>query len=1838
MWHRRLFFSFLVLALLVTYNPYWEWGSVQAAPKQPPKKKVEVTDLRTANSKTFVKPDGKTYVTETYLEPIHFKEKGQWTPIDNTIRSKWMDAHHVYTNGSNQFKVGFAKTTEDKTSAVKFQVGTGTIEFLPVDAQTTDAVVKGDTLTYPNIYEGTDLVYTVTGTGIKEEWHIKKKLSRSTFSTELRLLHLQPKENKDGSISLLDDKGKVVSFIPKPTVTDAKGATTASIQYKLRTDKGQTFLDVVVDEKWLQDKKRAFPIVVDPTLVVQGAQTTFDTFVAGGTAHQNSNFQSDISLYAGTDPTYGITRSLLQFQLSPLLSGAKIQSAKFSLNQHVTNTNTAAVDVHPVTSKWGSGTATWANQPTIGTKISSTSVRLTGSYDFDVTSLAKDWYSGAKSNYGVMLKQATESSDRKGFRSSDYATTPAEKPKLTITYTIEPLGEEDFWTTIDSNLNTYNGNYYVSETDVSIEGRGPKLEIVRSYNSRAGTAGIFGANWTSNLEQKITDSGDGPLLYQDADGTNHTFTPPVSGNGVYDHPAGVYLDLYKNSDGTYTIIDKDQTIYKFKSTGQLWQIVDANKNVWSLGYTNNLPTSITDASGRMIALAYDADNRVQTVTDLANRKVVYGYDADSNLKTVTHKDADGSTLSVDTYGYDAAHQLTTITDPNQNAETIGYTNNKVTAMSHPITVNGTVETAATTVSYDTANNITTVTDPKNHVTTYTHNDNGNVVKTVQDPNGLGYQTVYTYDDKNNLSETKDANTNAVNGTAKTVYTYDNNGNILTETNPLNEKTTTTYDAKNNPITETDPEGNKTTNEFDDGSNETATTDAASKSSATKYDAHGNVTEETAQMSPGNNLVLNSSFELDRNADGWADNWSKVPAGSAAITWDPNGLTTDGITLGKRSIKITNPTTTTAVTSDRIAYDPNKTYVISGYAKTSAAAGKAMIYVFGFNTTTGTYKPISSSYITGTQETTRLHVVIEPEDMPVGTTQLEIRGYTTAGSGSYWFDGLQVEEGFYGAYNTLENSSFERDTDPADSIPDRWFLQGNISAGDGLQTVEKHNGSKAVKLVGDPDLFKTVYQDVKLSGVAGASFTISGFSKVTNPTPGKVYGYIINTYNASNVLQEKFTYNFDSSKSHDWQHLAATIKTTKPFDNIRVYYEYSQQTGTAWFDTAKVTIGSITTQHTYDVNKNYETKTTDAIGNTVEKTYDAMGNTKTEKVDSDATTFGYDGLNRLSQVTDALTHVTKYEYDKNGNKTKVTNAKNKETTYEYNQIDKVKKATDALSRSTLFDYDKNGNLTKETKADGHMVEYQYNAVDRQSAIQYDGTDRYTFEYDPNGNVTKETDKSSNQVTTFTYDADNKLKTKNEGNNNNVTYTYDKNGNVTQRKHVAGSTTLTHDNTYNALDQLTKIQENTSTRATFTYDEADRVASKKNADGTVSLYKYDGAGNLIQQVNYNATGTILDSFNYVYDTKGRIQSVTSHAGTTSYEYDELDQLKKETHADGTTYVYTYDEVGNRLTLTKTPAGGTATTTTYTYDDANQVATVNGTAYTHDANGNLTSDGNKTYVYDNEDRLIAVKDSNGNTIASFTYDSKGMRKTMTTGSETITFHYNEDNNVVYETNSSNQVVASYTWDENHPVSMTRGGKTYFYQLNGHGDVVALTDGTTGAVVNTYDYDAFGNVIGQTGTVVNPYTYAGYRFDKESGLYYLQARYYDSKLGRFLTQDSFEGDQELPITQNLYIYSYNNPGHLIDPDGKNPVIIRWLIQAAQALLSRYGIRVSYHVGLRMKQRFISPKQVANAVKYGRRYFDPSYKSIVYYYRGVAVTKIGRTITTVYRGFKSRWKNLNKN
>ena len=142
-----------------------------------------------------------------------------------------------------------------------------------------------------------------------------------------------------------------------------------------------------------------------------------------------------------------------------------------------------------------------------------------------------------------------------------------------------------------------------------------------------------------------------------------------------------------------------------------------------------------------------------------------------------------------------------------------------------------------------------------------------------------------------------------------------------------------------------------------------------------------------------------------------------------------------------------------------------------------------------------------------------------------------------------------------------------------------------------------------------------------------------------------------------------------------------------------------------------------------------------------------------------------------------------------------------------------------------------------------------------------------------------------------------------------------------------------------------------------------------------------------------------------------------------------------------------------------------------------------------------------------------------------------------------------------------------------------TYEYMYNAHGDVVTLlTDGT---IVATYYYDSFGNILEQTGNVSNSILYAGYQYDVETGLYYINARMYDPVTARFLQADTYLGSLNDPLSLNLYTYCLNNPHKYVDPSGHS-VLLAFLLVVA----------VSFAVGAGMEyinQRFIEQRDVIN-------------------------------------------------
>ena len=192
-------------------------------------------------------------------------------------------------------------------------------------------------------------------------------------------------------------------------------------------------------------------------------------------------------------------------------------------------------------------------------------------------------------------------------------------------------------------------------------------------------------------------------------------------------------------------------------------------------------------------------------------------------------------------------------------------------------------------------------------------------------------------------------------------------------------------------------------------------------------------------------------------------------------------------------------------------------------------------------------------------------------------------------------------------------------------------------------------------------------------------------------------------------------------------------------------------------------------------------------------------------------------------------------------------------------------------------------------------------------------------------------------------------------------------------------------------------------------------------------------------------------------------------------------------------------------------------------------------------------------------------GNTTWTYTYNADGLRTGKSNGSAVYTYTWNE-----------NRQLQSMTWDYGYAVfSYDVNGmpysvknydaildveRTYLYITSLQGDVLSIIDASSGATAVTYTYDAWGRLISKSGTSsdyasiyeYNPLTYRGYIYDSETGFYYLQSRYYDPTVGRFLNADDvrYLGIGSVSSGWNLYAYCYNSPTNYSDPSGNVAVV----------------------------------------------------------------------------------------
>ena len=349
-----------------------------------------------------------------------------------------------------------------------------------------------------------------------------------------------------------------------------------------------------------------------------------------------------------------------------------------------------------------------------------------------------------------------------------------------------------------------------------------------------------------------------------------------------------------------------------------------------------------------------------------------------------------------------------------------------------------------------------------------------------------------------------------------------------------------------------------------------------------------------------------------------------------------------------------------------------------------------------------------------------------------------------------------------------------------------------------------------------------------------------------------------------------------------------------------------------------------------------------------------------------------------------------------------------------------------------------------------------------------------------------------------------------------------------------------------------------------DRLDRLASRSiNAVGGKSLvYGYTYERGTTLPLTLSATvGDVSSTLVYTYDAAGNITSVTDGENITRYSYDNMGQLIREDNPySQKTCVYAYDSCGNILSRTEygytddeNPAGGTVAV--YEYNNAawgDQLTAWNGESITYDAIGNPLLYRGRSLTWTQGRRLAGITAEGLN--VTYTYDESGTRTGKTVNGVSTQYYINGSQILAQK---SGEDILYFLYDETGAaVGFKYNNNLYIYRKNLQGDILAVLNGQTGAVEASYTYDAWGRVISATGALanLNPFRYRGYYYDSETGLYYLQSRYYDPETGRFINAD----DETIldyglcDIGQyNMFAYCFNSPLKFTDSGGGFPV---WL------------------------------------------------------------------------------------
>jgi len=627
----------------------------------------------------------------------------------------------------------------------------------------------------------------------------------------------------------------------------------------------------------------------------------------------------------------------------------------------------------------------------------------------------------------------------------------------------------------------------------------------------------------------------------------------------------------------------------------------------------------------------------------------------------------------------------------------------------------------------------------------------------------------------------------------------------------------------------------------------------------------------------------------------------------------------------------------------------------------------------------------------------------------------------------------------------------------------------------------------------------------------------------------------------------------------------------------------------------LTGGTATTSFTYDQTFNELTSATDELGQTATITLNAQGlPTSVRSPAGQVAQFAYNAAGQVTQFVDPAGAPTTINYNFAGQPASVTDALNRTVSFVYDGAGRLQQITDPLQRNVTlgvtpstrlaavtlpggvgysvtygaanlptrldvngggtyrWTYDGAGHTTSGTDPagatetvsrtasglplvitdrKGQRVEVRYGPGKRVEQVVYrraDGTieSTVTYSYDPNTDLLVSIDDTAGPDYSFTYNALDQL-TSITGPEGVTTYQYVSLGRPTA-VHVPGLPAVTY--TYDAFGRLASVSQGAET-VSYAYDSAGRLATVTRPNGVVTYYSYDLLSR-ISRIEHRYGNTLLEYEAYTRDAGGRITARERNGVLSSFNYNDLDELIGHT-IPGQTASFTYDATGNRISETVD-----SVVTNYTYGAGDRLAAAGDLQVVHDANGSIVRYGSAILTWDVRGRLTRIED--GGNVTTFAYDVFNRRVAKTHNGVTRRYVY-LGHDLAVEADANGNVLATYFYEPgiDLPVSRTDANGTIYYLHDLAGSITALTR-PDGSLIGRYHYTPWGEVAADPGMPAQPLLWTARELD-ETGLYYLRARYYLPRIGRFLSEDP----AGLAAGLNLYVFAHNRPVGARDPFG---------------------------------------------------------------------------------------------